>query len=285
MVCNAWNHSVNCNCGWGGDTNSAPTEQTYIRQVEQTQFSSFTIPNASCPICGDNVFFYQNSHGSKVWFDELGPPWEMHSCFKKERLERQTRQSTYPEIVPCVINKHFKKSGLSYVQATISDKYKKQKKIFLIFKQLNISKNSVCFFNQLANGFSNLHYYNIETMQSGSAKPTLVKDRITFLFLLKYGEPNINNTRKIKDYITRVRSLRQHQKEALALWLYDQTILDQESLQIFSGLSGIEIDALCRGKLKPTHTPQSPLSLNILNSASFSLLKKLSPVCARYFER
>ncbi len=41
---------------------------------------SFTIPNAKCPVCNDKVFFYQNEYGSKVYFDELGPPWPKHPC-------------------------------------------------------------------------------------------------------------------------------------------------------------------------------------------------------------
>lgn len=41
---------------------------------------SFTIPNASCPICGKPVFFYANNYGSRVFFDELGPPWPKHPC-------------------------------------------------------------------------------------------------------------------------------------------------------------------------------------------------------------
>ncbi|WP_157939500.1 hypothetical protein [Gracilimonas amylolytica] len=41
---------------------------------------SFTIPNASCPECGASVFYYENEHGSKVFFDALGPPWPKHPC-------------------------------------------------------------------------------------------------------------------------------------------------------------------------------------------------------------
>lgn len=40
----------------------------------------FVYPNASCPVCGANVFFYQNEHGSRVFFDELSPPWPKHPC-------------------------------------------------------------------------------------------------------------------------------------------------------------------------------------------------------------
>ncbi len=37
-------------------------------------------PNADCPVCGAPVFFYQNENGSRVYFDELGPPWPKHPC-------------------------------------------------------------------------------------------------------------------------------------------------------------------------------------------------------------
>jgi len=37
-------------------------------------------PNAECPVCQQPVFFYQNAHGSRVFFDELGPPWPKHPC-------------------------------------------------------------------------------------------------------------------------------------------------------------------------------------------------------------
>lgn len=41
---------------------------------------SFTVPNARCPECGALVFFYQNVAGSRVFFDDLGPPWPKHPC-------------------------------------------------------------------------------------------------------------------------------------------------------------------------------------------------------------
>lgn len=42
--------------------------------------STYVNPNAKCPVCGDPVFFYQNQFGSKVYFDDLGPPWPKHAC-------------------------------------------------------------------------------------------------------------------------------------------------------------------------------------------------------------
>jgi len=42
--------------------------------------ASLTIPNAACPVCGARVYFYQNEFGSRVFFDDLGPPWPKHPC-------------------------------------------------------------------------------------------------------------------------------------------------------------------------------------------------------------
>jgi DNA-directed RNA polymerase subunit RPC12/RpoP len=44
------------------------------------QYESFVTPNANCPECGAKVFYYENSYGSKVFFDSLGPPWPVHPC-------------------------------------------------------------------------------------------------------------------------------------------------------------------------------------------------------------
>jgi hypothetical protein len=88
-MCNAWNHPVHCPCGWGGVGHSGRRES---RQSTLFYFwpsgvhpisaslSSFTIPNASCPVCGESVFYYCNNYGSSVFFDELGPPWPKHPC-------------------------------------------------------------------------------------------------------------------------------------------------------------------------------------------------------------
>lgn len=37
-------------------------------------------PNANCPVCGARVYFYSNEAGSRVYFDEIGPPWPKHPC-------------------------------------------------------------------------------------------------------------------------------------------------------------------------------------------------------------
>lgn len=53
-----------------------------LRKARADRITSarFVEPNAECPVCGADVFFYQNEQGSRVFFDELGPPWPKHPC-------------------------------------------------------------------------------------------------------------------------------------------------------------------------------------------------------------
>jgi hypothetical protein len=96
MGCNAWNHPSNCNCGWGGDTGGggrpafgAASMMRAIRipdgldwsRGRMPRYESYVNPNARCPVCGADVFFYQSPHGGRVFFDPpLGPPWPKHPC-------------------------------------------------------------------------------------------------------------------------------------------------------------------------------------------------------------
>lgn len=48
--------------------------------ADNSRTACFIRPNARCPVCGESVFYYQNEHGSRVFFDELGPPWPKHPC-------------------------------------------------------------------------------------------------------------------------------------------------------------------------------------------------------------
>jgi hypothetical protein len=59
---------------------SIPRAESIHKLVRSDKPRSLTIPNAKCPICGCEVFFYQNEYGSRVFFDDLGPPWPKHPC-------------------------------------------------------------------------------------------------------------------------------------------------------------------------------------------------------------
>ncbi len=45
-----------------------------------TTSASFPLGPTKCQYCGQDVFYYENSFGSKVFFDELGKPWPIHEC-------------------------------------------------------------------------------------------------------------------------------------------------------------------------------------------------------------
>ncbi|CAG1011162.1 hypothetical protein BURK2_04192 [Burkholderiales bacterium] len=84
MGCNGWNHPPGCDCGWGGDTGGGGGGRYQIPVSIWTSryrdLDSYVNPNATCPVCGAAVFFYQSPFGGRVFFDELGPPWPKHPC-------------------------------------------------------------------------------------------------------------------------------------------------------------------------------------------------------------
>jgi hypothetical protein len=96
-MCNAWNHPADCNCGWGGDGHfggggfggygggggGSTFRSTFDGEVFEFPFvtyPSYVNPNARCPVCGADVYFYQSPYGGRVFFDNLGPPWPKHPC-------------------------------------------------------------------------------------------------------------------------------------------------------------------------------------------------------------
>jgi hypothetical protein len=103
-MCNSHNHSPDCTCGFGGyghlgkrslyltTANTSTSYEPYNHRAHNIQFqgsseksyrsfsNAFVNPNANCPVCGQLVFFCQLESGGRVFFDELGPPWEKHPC-------------------------------------------------------------------------------------------------------------------------------------------------------------------------------------------------------------
>lgn len=74
---------IHINGGWcpgyrsgsGGSSSGAGS----FRTVE-----SYLNPNAYCPVCGQRVFFYQSPYGGRVFFDDVGWPWQKHPCTDKK---------------------------------------------------------------------------------------------------------------------------------------------------------------------------------------------------------
>lgn len=70
---------------WDRPTGLQPRFDYWRAQLDSVRARSssaarFITPNATCPECGADVFFYQNEHGSRVYFDDVGPPWPKHPC-------------------------------------------------------------------------------------------------------------------------------------------------------------------------------------------------------------
>lgn len=102
-----YNHPASCVCGWcykiGGGSNRGASYVSLPTPAAFSQFTSFTIPNAHCPVCGDLVFFYHSPFGGRVFFDELGPPWPKHPCTdngRAVRLASSTPRSSSPDKRP-----------------------------------------------------------------------------------------------------------------------------------------------------------------------------------------
>jgi hypothetical protein len=87
-MCNAWNHSYSCRCGWGGKGHlgrgtkwdASNKVNSFTLKTYRELLISFTNPNAHCPVCQASVFYYQSPFGGRVFFDALGPPWPKHPC-------------------------------------------------------------------------------------------------------------------------------------------------------------------------------------------------------------
>ena len=62
--------------------------------------ATYVIPNADCPVCGAQVFFYQNRGGGRVFFEELGPPWPKHPCTNNEAYRRASTEATSATVSP-----------------------------------------------------------------------------------------------------------------------------------------------------------------------------------------
>ena len=108
------NHYPWCTCGWcsggshnsgGSDTGSHPyslAKATLADFGVKSATACYVNPNANCPVCGEQVYFYSNDYGSRVYFDELGPPWPKHGCTiqEKQRSSFADARSHGPAVRP-----------------------------------------------------------------------------------------------------------------------------------------------------------------------------------------
>lgn len=91
-MCNAWNHSSGCRCGWGGDGHLGRGGGGWNPRSTWEGGYDLSSPNAICPVCSAAVYFIRPRNGGCIWLDEMGPPWPKHAC-----MVTQQSQSRYPE--------------------------------------------------------------------------------------------------------------------------------------------------------------------------------------------
>jgi hypothetical protein len=89
-MCNAWNHSPGCTCGFGGEGHKGKAGS--LRTTWCYRNEDFCQPT-KCPKCGGSVYFVRHNGGS-VWFDDLGLPWPKHPCFNDTMANQVHRRLT-----------------------------------------------------------------------------------------------------------------------------------------------------------------------------------------------
>ncbi len=102
-MCNAWNHSSGCDCGWGRGNNRrgglgflrgrsslsrrssfrlpAPSAASVAIGNQPTEIREAKTYETTCWWCGKTVFYHTNGHGDCVLFNTLGSPWAVHRCW------------------------------------------------------------------------------------------------------------------------------------------------------------------------------------------------------------
>jgi hypothetical protein len=106
------NHYADCPCGWCvnygrtrldrrdvGNQLRLRDAAVFLKRNSANSISGcFINPNARCPVCSAPVFYYENNRGSRVFFDDLGPPWPKHPCtdHSSRRVLPYSRVTTAP---------------------------------------------------------------------------------------------------------------------------------------------------------------------------------------------
>lgn len=104
-MCNAWNHSFDCVCGFGGDA-SYLQDHSALNLRKNAEFNiridgnveywvnhgSYLGKSSLCPYCLTTVFFVRYNGGC-VWLNALAWPWPRHPCFYSfdEKLDNSHR--------------------------------------------------------------------------------------------------------------------------------------------------------------------------------------------------
>ena len=88
-MCNAWNHTDGCTCGWGGEghlginshgNNRSSTSFVHVPRNSEWSYNDSYAARTKCTYCGAAIYFIRHNGGS-VWIENLGWPWPKHQCY------------------------------------------------------------------------------------------------------------------------------------------------------------------------------------------------------------
>ena len=187
-MCNSRYHLQPCYCGFGGvghlgrssgnSSHGSSSFNALENKLKQfVEYFSTTHPNAICKYCGNKIFFYQNSFGSKVFFDELGKPWTKHKHYYSDEsllIPKELDLKNIPElnfkckdnssennsIAPQIVTKYLKE----YKEISFIDPSNNKTENYLI--NFSSSDFGICFKVNENNqtyleGYNNLGKYSI----------------------------------------------------------------------------------------------------------------------------
>lgn len=191
-----YNHFYDCTCRWcvnyrkgrSKDQKNQEKIEFEKRIYELNEYFSTTYPNAKCFKCGDAIFFYANSNGSRVFFDSLGKPWPKHKCYYNdfwEDFEIDLNIENLPKLnfnkvqsdthLVHVIPKIYDHFLNGYVGVSFNDRQGTIKEFVIKFSKQEFG---LCFYDEtekILNCFVNDENYSIECLTTDEAKSLRVQ--------------------------------------------------------------------------------------------------------------
>lgn len=159
-MCNAWNHSPGCNCGWGGGFYGGGNSiNTSLNNSLANEIKDAETYPTTCWWCRETVFYHSNGFGDSVLFDSLGSPWQVHSCWKEywnqERIKRQSEKNSVEDSVILSTSDIEQKNSLIFTGAMNT-----LNKINILVTERQVASYLGISLDILKESFFHLYYYS-----------------------------------------------------------------------------------------------------------------------------
>lgn len=107
---------------------------------------SYIVPNASCPECGESVFFYQSPNGGRVFFDDIGWPWPKHPCTDNQKIIRGPSNEKHSRNIYSFRSR----AGHKLVLYDLDDIEQDEAYLKLVFRRQDTHKRRTAFIKKLS---------------------------------------------------------------------------------------------------------------------------------------